>query len=161
MHSFHTAYSGLPPARPLWHVVLGAGLVVFVVGFFLSSLSSLLMESLPKKPRQPGAEQCACNAHDAAHHAAYDSRFIGLAPGGLGLAVEQAHLPLHLGQQPLGAIGRVAALPLGQLGVAPARHGIYVQLPQLLHLCPALMEPRYALHGRTHPYAFVHGIASL
>lgn len=58
MNSFHTAYSELPPARPLWPVFLGA----FVVGFVLSVLSLLLMNSLPQKPRQGATQQCPCVA---------------------------------------------------------------------------------------------------
>ena len=151
MHPFHSAYSDLPPAQPLWPLWhLGIG--VFVVGAVLGCLSWLLMNSLPQKPRQQSPCQCSCDAYDAAHQTAYDGCLVGLPRSGLGLAVKQAHLPLRLGQQPLWAVGGIAALPPGKLGITPLAHSSNVELLQLFQLASfheIACKPR---ERSVHPY---------
>jgi len=141
MKPFHSAYSDLPLVRPLWHI----GLVTFIAGFVLSVLAVSLMKSLPKNPRQGATQQCPCQC--AAHT---DERgLVGLARSHLGLPVQQAQTPLLLGQEPLGAVGAVAALPPSKFGIAPLFQGVNVELPQFIQLATFhefACKPRNTVH---------------
>lgn len=114
---------------------------IFAGGLCAGAINGLALRSLGQKPRQPSTQQCASNTHDAAYRAADDGRLVRLAGSGLGLALQQAQLPLLLGQQPLGAVAGVLALPCSQLGIAVA--------PQCIGIEPRKVSPLLGLHEVT------------
>ena len=105
----------------------GTFLLALMVGLVTSVLLGLLLRSLPKQPGQGATQQCPCQC---ATHA--DERgLVGLARGGLGLAVKQPQLPLLAGPQPLRAASHVVALPCGQFVIAQAAYGSQINLLEL------------------------------